>query len=537
MIMKRIIMSAALMALGLALAAQNINQSVQVDNDYQTSFADFQKSGPDIMVPDSLYSFDYSFDYSVFESPYRGSYEFTPYEIKVTPDVMGYDGGKFFLRAGAGYSMHPELDLVFNPVTRGDFAMSIHNTGRGYAGRYHGRDGLEGFNGYDLSDNLGVGGHWLLRGNTVVFDAGYDGIFASDGTSGSLFNSAYAGARITSAGKSSSYFEYEFGLDYRYGSDMFSGADGSLGVHNFKFDGTIGPVINETYSFLIDFRFEMDAIRDGRAGFSDDVSNFASATPHLAFSLGPVNLKAGARLDYLMKTGASRFTVAPVVDAEVRMFSGKLKAFAGIGGGQNLNSYWNLKSFNHFYSRNVNAPAVSYERFGAYLGIGGHFGSHFQYRLEGGFSSCVDMPAEYLRSVAFLSGHRTYAGAQLAWVSERLDVDGSFMWRRVLSDSPSPVFSPAPFSGSLKATYNWMKRIYAGVSLDGASSRRDFSAAVSDVPGYVDLGLYGEYRFGRDWGLWLRAGNLLGMAIERHPGYIEKGPYFTVGICLNLQDF
>ena len=52
----------ALVALGAPLAAQNINQSVQVTNDYVTRFADFQKLGPSLQVPDSLYRFDYDFD-------------------------------------------------------------------------------------------------------------------------------------------------------------------------------------------------------------------------------------------------------------------------------------------------------------------------------------------------------------------------------------------------------------------------------------------------------------------------------------------
>jgi hypothetical protein len=70
----------ACVALGAPLAAQNINQSVQVTNDYVTRFADFQKQGPVLQVPDSLYRFDYDFDYSVFEYRLRtGAYEFSPY--------------------------------------------------------------------------------------------------------------------------------------------------------------------------------------------------------------------------------------------------------------------------------------------------------------------------------------------------------------------------------------------------------------------------------------------------------------------------
>ena len=102
--MRRIAIFAALLACGLPALSQNIRQSVEVTNEYEAKFSDFQKLGADTQIPDSLYEFDYSFDYSVFDSPYRGSYEFTPYEIQLTPDPMVYDGRRFILRAGAGYS-------------------------------------------------------------------------------------------------------------------------------------------------------------------------------------------------------------------------------------------------------------------------------------------------------------------------------------------------------------------------------------------------------------------------------------------------
>ena len=80
-----ILSAAVLLALTVPAGAQNINQSVQVTNEYLTRFADFQKQGEELQVPDSLLRFDYNFDYSVFDTPYRGSYEFSPYRIDATP--------------------------------------------------------------------------------------------------------------------------------------------------------------------------------------------------------------------------------------------------------------------------------------------------------------------------------------------------------------------------------------------------------------------------------------------------------------------
>ena len=108
-----ILSAAVLLALTVPAGAQNINQSVQVTNDYLTRFADFQKQGGDLQVPDSLLRFDYSFDYSVFDTPYRGSYEFSPYRIDATPAARLSDANRLYLRAGAGYTFHPELQFAW----------------------------------------------------------------------------------------------------------------------------------------------------------------------------------------------------------------------------------------------------------------------------------------------------------------------------------------------------------------------------------------------------------------------------------------
>jgi hypothetical protein len=89
-------------------------------------------------------------------------------------------------------------------------------------------------------------------------------------------------------------------------------------------------------------------------------------------------------------------------------------------------------------------------------------------------------------------------------------------------------------TADLRGVYNWQKRIFAGVCLQASTSRRSISEDWADLPGYADLALLGEYRFNARWTAWAQAGNLLGMAIERVPGYIEKSPYLTVGFSLKL---
>ena len=179
--MKKINLAIAMMALCAPLSAQNINQSVQVTNDYVTRFSDFQKQGPVLGVPDSLYRFDYSFDYSVFETPYKGSYEFSPYQISVKPEARLYDGSKLFVRAGAGFTFHPQFELAWQMLQEQDFSIGVFAEAGGYAGNYR-RRGVEGtFPGRDLSGRVSVGGQYLRPAVRLSYNFGYEGIFAKEG--------------------------------------------------------------------------------------------------------------------------------------------------------------------------------------------------------------------------------------------------------------------------------------------------------------------------------------------------------------------
>jgi hypothetical protein len=54
------------------------------------------------------------------------------------------------------------------------------------------------------------------------------------------------------------------------------------------------------------------------------------------------------------------------------------------------------------------------------------------------------------------------------------------------------------------------------------------------IPGWVDLGLFAEYRFTHNFGFWAKGGNLLDQVVQRTPLVAEAGMYFTAGIVLNF---
>ena len=508
--MRRFAITAALVCLVGQLSAQNINQSVQVTNEYETKFADFQKQGMEMSVPDSLYEFDYDFDYSVFETPYKGSYEFSPYMIKMTPEARAYDGKKLYLRAGAGYSLHPVLDFVYTPLDRKNLNLSIFNEGKGYSGSSF----------YDFEDSFGAGGRLILKNNTLKYKAGYDGIFAGSGSSGSSYNSLYAEAGLASAAHAENYLHYDLGLKYRYAADKYSVSN--AGQHLVRLGGNVGPVIDGGLGFLMDFSFD---VLSGAA-------NMAQFTPKFTYTWGVFDFSAGVRLDY-MDLSSNKLSVAPAVKASADLLGGMMKAELGAVGGRNLNDYHSLKTLNHFYTAATMTPMASREKINAYLALKGHVGSAVQYAVKGGYSVASSVAMDAMYGIGFADLSKAYVGADVKWVSERIELDALVNYAYNVVSGSSSVFVPSALTADVRFTYNWLRRIYAGASLDFASVRKSMGTA-DDIPAYADLALLGEWRMNSKWSVWAKAGNLLGMSIQRVPGYVEKGPYLTVGIGLSL---
>ena len=129
-----------------------------------------------------------------------------------------------------------------------------------------------------------------------------------------------------------------------------------------------------------------------------------------------------------------------------------------------------------------------------------------------------------------------YARAKLSWADERVQVDGNLGYaHHILPEEEFPVYTPPAFTADVRGSYNWQKRIFAGAFVEAASARTPMAAwTATPIRGYANLGLTGEFRVDRRWGVWAEAGNLLCMDIERVPGYIERGPYVTLGVSLKL---
>lgn len=541
--MRKITTALALLALCAPLSAQNINQTVEVTNDYRTRFEDFQKQSPSMTVPDSLFRFDYDFDYSVFETPYRGSYEFSPYRIEVTPEARQRDGSRLYLRAGAGFTLHPQLEFATQLLDEEDFKIGVVADMRGFSGNYRlSQQGGLVAPGHDVMAGLALNGQYLRPKARMSYQFGYEGIFSGEDVAEPIyiggFNSALLMGRIQSREAGIAPFFYDVELRYRYSGDSFPKTwdPSHVGASNVRAFASFGPVLQEKYRILFDVLADIDFLRKDGVMFGGNLAaTVTTIKPHLDFRVGKIDLDAGVRLGGTFMDGNRHFVLAPDVTARMAMTAYDAELYAGVSGGPVLQGHYDLKQLNHFAPLTAGSTAVvSRERIRIRAGANGHWGSRLQYEAEAGYVAASAMPIASMLSVTTADVKAAYFQARGVWTSPRLEVDGGFRYAYMRIAADAPGFSPSALTIDLRGTYNWQQRIHAGLFLQYASLRKSLGRVYEDIPGYANLGLTGEWRIDSRWTAWAEAGNLLGMPIERMPGYIEKSPYLTLGFSLKL---
>ena len=170
-------------------AAQNLDPTVEVSRDYEGKLLVVHKPILDMAVPDSVYRFDLDFDYSVTDTPYKGAYEFVPYSVDMNLEPKRSDENVFYLKAGAGYQLHPTVDLIWSPAFKGPFSLDVYGTNRSYLGNYWRMASPDYVNeeigtvmrdsakdpwyGMDLASTAGVAGRYDWNNSVFVFDVDY----------------------------------------------------------------------------------------------------------------------------------------------------------------------------------------------------------------------------------------------------------------------------------------------------------------------------------------------------------------------------
>ncbi|MCR5561499.1 MAG: hypothetical protein K6F58_06770 [Bacteroidales bacterium] len=514
---------------GLPALAQNLNPEVQVTNDYQTRMADVHKTGIGMSIPDSLTQFKTNIDYSVFPTAYKGAYAFEPYAISMEPESRPFDGSLLYLRAGAGYSFHPVVRAVFTPFPMGLVRNSEYLSFDGYGGKYRSHDTRADYNGHDY----GLGAGAIVRWNKETFDfsadAAYKGIYTKD----DMLSSAYhkAGVQMNIHSNTPDLpVTYDFDAGFHYGSDA-AGTLGRIEEFGYEADGFVCPEIGQSFRLRVDVHSQGSWF--GGGVFAPAVLN--SAAPKAVYSVGNFTLYGGARIAL-----SEKLTLHPDLSVEWLAPNGAVKVTAALGGGQFLSDYAAFKEKDHWFNASyLTSFKATVERISASLDIRGSLFKHLQYDFSGGWQkledSCVQGLAVsgglFIPGVAYADYEQYWGKALLNWKSERLDVNMDARYAYNTLAKGAAYLLPAAFEMETSAVYNWNRHIFAGLRCRALTAR---DSNLVHIPGFVDLGLYGEYIFARNLSAWAQAGNLLNAKTAYSPTHVAGGVNFTLGICLKL---
>lgn len=543
--MKKVIISAVTLLMGSATVfAQNLNPVIEVTNVYAREATGIEKPSQLLAIPDSVLRFHLDMDYSVNSTPYQGSYEFKPYLVQLKPRLRPSTEGSLFVRAGAGYGLHPEATVVWTPVRKDRFRLNLFGDHASYFGQYHNMalqdriwnaDGTYR-SGSRMQTSLGTDALFTWTGGALAADVQYRNIGGTDVVGQErLSNNMFLGrARIKSA--PSSKVDYEAGtriayIGYgEYLRELHTVSDASLGAH-------FG-----IHRMRLGVNLETVSQPEGYAG------NVA-LSPHYLMNLGDFRMDLGVKISFLYRSDENfcpRRSGFFFPDARVTYdaLEDVLVLYAMATGGDQIISYDKLLSQNPFMAGTQWHTDNMVTRINTAVGVRGNIRERFHYDLKGGFRwdenawtwgvvEDYTSPLGYIPSMGYASPLRTfYVMLNTGWKSERIDVEADvyYGYTKIPDLLGQLLFAPAPFKAKGHAFYNWGSRIQAGLTVEARSKL----PGPQSIPGYVDLGLQASLRMTRTLGFWLKGGNLLCQSIQRVPLYAEKGLYFTLGATLNL---
>ena len=551
---------AAVMCSGV-LAAQNLDPTVEVSRAYEAKIAEAKKPLREMTVPDSVNTFRLDFDYSVFEKPYKGAYDFSPYLMSMRPTALAYNPRTLYLKAGAGYRLYPELDLIWSPMLKKGLFLDVYAVHDSYVGDYRtiGLSAVDGnignldwdgsgrWDGYDLASKVGANLKYNWKAGVFGLNVDYYGLAGSDGAGKRGYDAVDLNFTIDSNKNPESEFVYNVAVDYRFGEDkMRYGQNSLLTEHLFAVEMSLGPVFKHGHKVVFDLGSDLSAYGTAVNGF---MAGF-HFTPHYVLKKGKWSVDAGLRIDVMTGTDNQQF-IYPDVKVNFAAVKDALNVYASATGGTKMNTYSSIIDKNHYFnliswSQGMDFLHADVERINAFVGLRGRISSKFSYDLSGGYACYANALLQTIGAVdsqlhpGIVHGayDKAFAALDWRWDDESFKFDGSVVYTHTWRfERAERALAPAALTGNVALEYNWKRRIFVGVDCGFSTARKMVAGAASAdirIPGYADLGVSAQYAMNRKLSFWLRGGNLCCMTIQRTPLYAEGGISCTAGICLNL---
>lgn len=585
---KRICLAAlALMFSAAAALGQNLNPTVEVTNTYEGDPSHIQKPKIDMAVPDSLLHFDMDFGYEVFNNPYEGSYNFKPYMLNIKPGRDAYRGHTLYLKAGAGYSLHPQLDFVYSPDRKGPFQFSIYANHRSYFGKYHdfvpllnGEEGMTpdvvnysqdgtyelksdgSYSGHDALTRAGFDGRYSWDSGAFTFGVGYYGLNTKDTVAKQSYNAGEFYLGLQSYNTEGKSFYYDAVFSGRIGSDKYdldsswpliglTAGDNKVSEGILSLRGNIGPQLWSN-KFLIGFEGLY-------ATYGKDVNDqygIIAATPKWVYERGRWKVNVGVRLQKFLhdEGGTDKFRLVYALDSQDGGFiypdahvsfaiAEKFMAYADVTGGTKVRTLASSLEENHFLNPIYSAGLAMYcndvENVNVKVGIKGSVKSVFNFDLNAGGinydSRMMDgasyLGGRYFRPMTMFNSEDLsviFVNALMGVRAGEVRIDAGFHYRHTKYDSVvhSGLADP-DFSAHIRGICNITPRIWAGVQAKGATERKGQ---------FVEYGTGGtlNYIYSMKVPGWIDVGLLGGYQYNRRLGFwIESGNLLCQKVQIN----
>lgn len=568
-----IALAAGLLA-GVSAWAQN--EVIDVTSTYEAAPPEVQKAELPMAVPDSLLRFDLDYNYTVFDSPYQGSRSFEPYYIGIQP-VAAPQRRILYVKAGAGYSLRPTLDVVFTPESKFNVAVTARHDS--YYGNWKSL-GLEesggifrfkpagvSYWGRDMVNSLGVSATHSSDNWSARFAAGYDGISAKDQNLSRDLHSGYLRADAGTTELDPKLF-WKAGLEYRFSNDGMRGGFGNRHIteNAVRAGFTFGPQVAPGSRAVVDLDLDVAAY----GGYIHSLVGMLTLTPHYDFENEFWRFSLGARLPMMirrqwsdnlpyhrdaegMHVGRWRLPI-PVASVEYIAYSDLLVPYVAFGGNVTVNRWTSLVEGNHFRDPllvgfSQATMENSYDRLRLTAGFRGRISHVIAYDLSAGYASVHNGLTDAIQiggpgimaQYAYADSGMAFARAKFNYREGGFTIDGDFTWRNLSYDDRSEAaangityMAPSHLAGLFQFGYDWHGRLYTGFTFRFETERKGAGAEDYRVPGWIDLGLDARYVLNRRLSLWAKAGNFLGKPVPSAFLHVPSGGFITAGLIFTL---
>ena len=507
-------------AFGYLAGAQGFDPTVEVSRTYESTLKHTPKPIPDMAVPDSLLRFDLDFDYSVFDRPFKGTGDYKPYLLDLRPQPNAYRGKKLYLKAGLGYTLHPELDFVYSPDAGKKSTVNIYASHRSYFGknRYKTDDiknvvfdntdaGIYSqpelfikdaeWTGYNSFTKVGVNGTTGLSFGELFYNANYKGIHTKDGSVSTLlgndktatsFNAIEALAGIRGA---SNGLTYNLGVSFSIGGDSYTnGPEKNLSYTAYGIDGGIGKQLDDS-RVALDFHFQNSSYSSKEKA---NLGNWYIA-PRYIFETDGFRLNLGVKIGSIMHSDVMWYglpfdpnksqIIYPDAYLAYLINPGELEFYASATGGDNLTNYQQIKERDAFATPGMTDNSV--EHINLRAGLRGNIGQAFRYDVSAGYRNVsgavmYQFTIANQRKTCFLKLSEPYLKANFVYDRKPLLLEGNLLVKgssvtmpdraddiKMLNMYNDLIAMPRKVTADVKALYYWKSRIVGGITLKAAS--------------------------------------------------------------------